>query len=278
MTNPNSPIGRAHILVVDDEAPIRSAIVRALNLLNYQAEEADGGVAAVERLQTAQFDLMLLDMQMPGLHGCEVLERARQLQPDLLIIILTGHATLETAIAAVKQGAVDYLIKPASVHDIAQTITRNLQAHAAQARRQQLIELLGETVDALRETGPLHVPDTLPAAVAVEPPPADRMLQAGMLVLDPEQRRLLVKAAPPRLIELTEGEVAILTPMLENPDQVYTCRQLVKAAWNYSMDELEAQSLVRPHIFRLRRKLELDPEQPHYLRTVRGRGYMLVVA
>ena len=272
----------ARVLVVDDEAPIRSAMVRALSLLGYQAEEAADGTAAVQRLQNAVFDLMLLDMQMPGLHGRLVMEQARQLQPGLLIIVLTGHATLDTAIAAVKSGAVDYLIKPASVYDIAQAITRNLQTRATQLRRQQLIDLLGETVDALRGTGPLPSTEALSTtgpnagAETVQPPPANRLVQSGALVLDPDQRHLLVKAAPPRIVELTEGEVAILLPLLENPDQVFTCRQLVKAAWNYTMDELEAQSLVRPHIFRLRRKLEIDHEHPHYLRTVRSKGYVLV--
>ena len=266
----------ARILVVDDEAPIRAAIARALNLLNYCADEANGGQEALQRLQTLHYDLMVLDMQMPAMHGREVMERARQVCPDLLIIVLTGHATLDSAIAAVKTGAVDYLIKPVSVHEIAQAITRSLQYRVDQMRRQQLIDLLGKTVDALRETGPL--PENLPVAAPAEVPTPDRFVQAGSWMLDRSKRLLLIKTAPLRAVELTEGEMAVLIPLLQQPDQVYTCRQLARAAWDYAVDELAAQSLIRPHISRLRQKLERDPDHPQYLRTVRGKGYLLAIA
>lgn len=276
------PFQVARILVVDDEAPIRSAIVRALTLLNYQAVEADSGATALQLLGTQDFDLMLLDMQMPGIQGRDVMERARQLYPDLLIIILTGHATLDSAIAAVKIGAVDYLVKPASVHDIGQAIARNLQARATQVRHQQLITLLGETVDALRGTGLLPADSAVAAASASVPastsaglPTPRGVAQAGSLKLDLDKRLLVIELPQLRTVELTESEAAILMPLLAEPDRVFSCRQLAQAAWNYTMDEREAQSLVRPHIFRLRQKMETTPEQPQYLRTVRGKGYLL---
>lgn len=268
----------ARILVVDDEAPIRAAIARALNLLNYAADEANGGVEALQRLQAAHYDLMVLDMQMPTMHGREVMERARQLCPDLLIIVLTGHATLDSAISAVKTGVVDYLIKPVSVHEIAQTITRSLQNRADQIRRQQLIDLLGQTVDALRDTGSLPITAGAPASPPAEVATSDRFVQAGSLMLDRSKRLLVIKTSPLRTVELTEGEMAVLIPLLQQPDHVHTCRQLANAAWDYAVDELAAQSLIRPHISRLRQKLELDPNHPQYLRTVRGKGYLLALA
>jgi DNA-binding NtrC family response regulator len=83
-------------------------------------------------LERTPHDAMVLDIRMPGMDGAEVMSRACQLYPDLRIIVLTGHATLESAIAAVKSHAADYLLKPASVYDIAAAIARALQQRAQQ--------------------------------------------------------------------------------------------------------------------------------------------------
>ncbi len=89
------------VLVVDDEPTIRKPLVRALELTGYQAVGAASGKEALALLEQVSYDVMLLDMKMPEMDGMQVMDRARQLQPDLLIFILTGHATLESAIAAV---------------------------------------------------------------------------------------------------------------------------------------------------------------------------------
>ena len=256
------------ILVVDDEQPIRESIARALNLLGYQAQEASSGREALNMLET-KFDVLVLDMRMPEMDGVEVMRRARQTCPDLLILVLTGHATLESAIAAVKSSATDYLLKPASVRDIAATISTALQARAEQLRQKRVLHMVGEMMETLRQA------ETPPSASLPAETSAARFLRAGALTLDRQKRLTVVSGEPPRTAELTEGEALILAPLMEHPDRVFSCRQLARAAWDYDLDEQEAQSLVRPHIFRLRHKIETDPENPHLIRTVRGRGYLL---
>ena len=256
----------AKILVVDDEQPIRESIARALNLLGYQAQEASSGRQALSMLET-QFDLMVLDMRMPEMDGIEVMRCARQVCPGLLIIVLTGHATLESAIAAVKSGATDYLLKPASVRDIVAAIATALQSRAEQLRQKQVLRMVGEVMETLRRT------ETPPASLPAQPGP-ERFLRSGVLTLDRQKRLAVVAGEPPRTAELTEGEVLILASLMGHPDQVFSCQQLARAAWDYDLDEQEAQSLVRPHVFRLRHKIESDPENPRLIRTVRGRGYL----
>lgn len=73
---------------------------------------------------------------------------------------------------------------------------------------------------------------------------------------------------------MTEGEAAILRIFIETPRQVLACRDLARLAWEYDLEEIEAQTLIRPYIFRLRQKIESDPNQPNRIRTVRGRGYL----
>jgi DNA-binding response OmpR family regulator len=296
---------QAHVLVVDDEIYIRTALVRALTLSGYQAEEAGSGPAALAMLDHSRFDLMILDMRMPGMEGTEVMQLARQRHPDLLIIVLTGHASLDSAIAAVKFEAVDYLVKPASLQEISDTVAAALRRQAEEVRRRRLLHIIGETMDALRAPEPpataVSSGDTPPAAagpvraapagVSRHTPPALTAtatlpgvspfsgvgsLHSGALDLDLQTRRLTVRGGDHkvRVVELTDGEVMILAVLMSQPDQVLTCRQLVRATWRYEMEEREAQSLVRPYIFRLRHKIEADAERPQLIKTVRGRGYL----
>lgn len=265
------PAANAHILVVDDEDSVRDGLCWSLQLSGYQVEEAAAGPQALAILSGTTkhhcgvFDVMLLDMNMPGMGGVEVMEQAKLRQPDLAIIILTGHATLESAIAAVKAGASDYLLKPVSIPTLLAAVNRALIARAESVRQQRLVELMNQAADMLR-----------PPAVA---PPAGGEpatgLRCGTLTLSLEKRLISVDGARPGAAELTEAEAAILQELMRHPDQVRTCRQLVKAAWGYDTSEVEAAGMVRSHVFRLRKKIEVDPASPRFVKTVRGGGYFL---
>jgi len=129
MTDPTAapPIPQTRVLVVDDETHVRSALTRSLTLLGYSADGAASGHQALGMLECAPYDAMVLDLHMPGISGVEVMQGARQMCPGLIIVILTGRATLMSVIAAVKSHAASYLFKPVSVHDIAAVIADSLQ-------------------------------------------------------------------------------------------------------------------------------------------------------
>lgn len=291
-TSPEQEVISARVLIVDDEPIIRQTLARALSLRGYQTDEASSGPRALALLEQTPYDLMVLDMIMPGMDGVKVMHLARQIRPDLLIVVLTGHASLESAIAAVKQDAVDYLLKPTSIHDIAAAVSRALKNRAEAVRRERLVRV---ALDALRqvEVGSVaeeHTPASeqpLPTEALLETPLVEireqhfqvenlpeRFLEAGPLLLDRHKRLVVVKGTPERALELSEGEEAILAHLMSHPDQVVSCRELAHAAWGYSLSEQEAQSLVRPYIFRMRRKIESAPDDPTLIRTIRGRGYL----
>ncbi len=261
------PIPEARLLVVDDEANVRSALARALALRGYRTDQAASGHQALRMLESNPYDLMVLDIRMPGMSGVEVMQRARQIRPDLLIIILTGHASLESAIAAVKSHAHDYLLKPASLHDLAAAVVSALERRAQALRRQHLLGVIDQTLDALRET----------ETSERRQPTLERFLRAGPVTLDSEKRLAVVSGTPPNTAELTENELSILVYLMERPDQVVSNRELARAALGYDVTESEAQSIVRPYVFRLRRKLEADPGEPRLIRTVRSRGYIFAL-
>jgi DNA-binding response OmpR family regulator len=262
------------VLVVDDEVTIRTPLVRALELSGFQSVGVGSGKDALARLDRERFDVMLLDMKMPEMDGVEVMHHAHDIQPDLLILILTGHATLESAIAAVKSDAADYLLKPASIHDITTAITRAIDKRSEQERPKHLLSTILDTLH-LAEHGGVE-----PATPTKPTPPTDwskrPFLRVGPLTLDQEKRLLSIEDTG-RLIELTEGEATILALFMEKSDRVLSCREIAHAAWSYELEEWEAQALVRPYIFRLRQKVEPAPSEPKIIRTVRGRGYLLAV-
>jgi DNA-binding response OmpR family regulator len=238
------PILPARILVVDDEAMPRMTITRALNLMGYKADEAASGTEALSKLSSRFYDVMLLDLRMPGVDGVEVMRQVSKLCPDTLVIVLTAHATLDSAIAAVRFGAADYLLKPYSLRDTEAAIARALDHHR-QAREPQ--------------SGP-----------------AERFLQRGPVTLDVEKRLAVVALGSGGRTEvgLTGHEAALLACLMQSPDTVFSCRDLARTSLGYDVSEREAEDIVRPHISRLRNKVELDPVHPTFIRTIRGKGYL----
>jgi DNA-binding response OmpR family regulator len=264
----------ARLLVVDDEPQIRSALVRGLGLMGYVVEEAGSGHEALALLKRAPCDAMVLDMFMPGMDGVEVMRRARRMYPDLAIIVLTGRPALESAIAAVKSEVADYLLKPASVHEIADAVTRALQKRQERMQNQQqlqeLVQGLNQAMNTMREAV-AQAPDLPPVA----PTSREPVLHVPPLTLDRRQRLAVIDGDPPRSVQLTVGEVAVLAVLMSYHDQVVPYRELVRLAWDYLMSEREAQAMIRPYIFRLRQKLEANPQRPCLVRNVRGSGYLL---
>lgn len=262
----------ARILVVDDEANIRKTLTRALELSGYAAKGVASGKEALAALATTAYAVMLLDLKLPEMDGLETMRRARQVQPDLMVLILTGHATIESAIEAVKSEAIDYLLKPASIADITAAIARALKKRADQNRPQRLLR---SVLDTLQQSEIANAePGAQKPIAAAEPvrPASGAFLRAGALTLD-EQTRIVQFDG--RRIELTEGETMMLALLMKHADQVLSCRDLTRAAWQYDLEEWEAQALVRPYIFRLRQKIETTPADPVIIRNVRGRGYLL---
>lgn len=100
------------ILVVDDELIVRDSLKEWLELEGFAVDMADSGEAAVQQLAQKKYHLMLTDIKMPGMDGVELLKQAKKDYPDLTVVMMTAYATVETAVEAMKTGALDYLLKP----------------------------------------------------------------------------------------------------------------------------------------------------------------------
>ncbi|HJV35617.1 sigma-54 dependent transcriptional regulator [Geomonas sp.] len=115
-----------NILVVDDEAVIREGLTRILEADSFDVETAKNGHAAIELLQQKEFSLIITDLKMPGMSGFEVLNAVKILQPETPVIMITGFATVETAVEAMKNGTVDYIVKPFTPDQILEKVHKAL--------------------------------------------------------------------------------------------------------------------------------------------------------
>lgn len=261
---------KTRLLIVDDELHIRAALVKAFTLVGYEVDEAASGQEAVAMLNANPYDLMILDIVLPGLAGVDVLQWVHKIQADVSIIILTGNATLESAIAAIKSDAVDYLLKPASIHEIIDAVSNALQKRVASAQKEFLVEMLGNAGD------PPNATEQPPVLSSSLPTDHERFVVVSSWCLDRSRREVVINEEPKRQVDLSKGETAVLYCLMQNVDQTVSCEQLIWLAWGYKTDPFEAKSIIRPYIFRLRNKLEKDPQDPHFICTVRKYGYKLV--
>jgi DNA-binding NtrC family response regulator len=127
------------ILVVDDEKNIRLMLDQALVTAGYEVVSAIDGEHALEKVQAGDLDAVLLDMKLPGIDGIEVLRRVRSSHPNLPVVMITAHGTVETAVEAMKLGALDYLRKPFTPEEIRSTVAKVLD------RQQLSLDQPGET-------------------------------------------------------------------------------------------------------------------------------------
>ncbi len=112
------------VLFVDDEDDFRETIVKRLNARKIQAMGAESGARALEILKDNDFDVIVLDVKMPGMDGIETLRHIKQMKPEIEVIMLTGHASVEFGLKGMQLGAFDYVMKPAPLNELLDTISQ----------------------------------------------------------------------------------------------------------------------------------------------------------
>jgi len=110
------------VLIVDDEDDFRETIVKRLNARKIQSEGAASGIKALEVLKDKDFDVIVLDVKMPDMDGIETLRHIKKMKPEIEVIMLTGHASVEFGLKGMQLGAFDYVMKPAPLNELLDTI------------------------------------------------------------------------------------------------------------------------------------------------------------
>lgn len=265
----------AYILVVDDEGAIRYSISKTLQRVGYQVHTAASGEEALEMMQRQDYDVVLTDIRMPGLTGVELLARIKEQAPDAVVILLTGYASLETAIESLRLGAHDYLVKPSSSQDIRQSVAQGLERARNMRHRRVLLRAIRENVEELAgnamQESFVDTKAKQPMAGTPVVTPVTTMT-IGPLTIYPGRYQISVGDQP---IDLTPTEFDLLLYLAAHRGRVVPCSELVREVRGYSLEEHEAREVIRPHVSNLRRKLKASGQNPNIIVNVRGIGYRL---
>src|SRR3990172_4457967 len=136
------------ILIVDDEMSVRGSLEEWFKEDGFQVETAPDGQAALRAMDRGPFDIVLLDLKMPGMDGIAVQKRIREIDPETAIIILTAYASVETAVEALKLGAYDYVTKPVDPDDLSNLVRNALHTRALAEENVRLRETVSELTQA----------------------------------------------------------------------------------------------------------------------------------
>ena len=228
---------QSNILVVEDEEAIRTGLIDVLIFHGYDVDSAATGPEGLQKALTGKFDLILLDIMLPGMDGYEICNRIRSEDRQQPIVMLTAKTSDDEIIQGLKLGADDYVQKPFSV--------------------QQLV-LRIEAVLRRSQTGLINA----------------RTIDLGDVQIDTEN---LCGTSRNQSLTFTRREVELLTYLAQHTDRPISREELLAKVWGYDRNlDIETRT-IDIHIAKLRRKIEIDPKEPTRLVTVRGAGYRLIV-
>jgi len=268
----------AYILVVDDEGAIRYSVSKTLQRVGYHVHEAPSGEEALEMMTQQDYDVILTDIRMPGITGVDLLRRIKEISQDAIVILMTGYASLETAVESLRLGAHDYLIKPSSSADIRESVAKGIERAQNLKHRRNLLDSirnnLYELTNLNEDAAGQLFPDSQNDRWSVTNTPEDDSIPANMtlgpLTIYPGRYQIAVDDRP---IDLTPTEFDLLLYLAAHRGRVVSCNELVREVRGYAVDETEAREVIRPHVSNLRRKLKQAGEHVDLIVNVRGIGY-----
>lgn len=226
---------KAKILVVEDEEKIARLLELELEFEGYEVTKAEDGIEALEKYRTQPWDLILLDVMLPGIDGIEVLRRIRKNDPVTPVIMLTAKSSVDDKVTGLDLGANDYVTKPFSIEELLARIRACL--------RMQTLTVEREEDDGWEEFGGLRINEKL-----------------REVVRDGNE------------VELTPREFDLLLFLFKNRRQVLNREQILVAVWGY--DYFGDTNVVDVYIRYLRKKIDQPSDTP-LIHTVRGVGYVL---
>jgi DNA-binding response OmpR family regulator len=222
------------ILTVEDDAAIRQGIVDALTYSGYEVIETGDGLEALKMAITRSYDLLLLDLVLPGMSGLEILKQLRETRPAHPVIILTALGGESDRVEGLKLGADDYVVKPFSVKELLARVEAVLRRSASRPSDVLQLSVPGGTADLARQE----------------------------IVFEDGKR-----------IDLSSREIELLRYLAINSGRAISRDEILANVWRISPRGVSTRT-IDMHVARLREKLRDNPDSPEVIVTVRGKGYM----
>jgi DNA-binding response OmpR family regulator len=222
------------ILTVEDDAAIRRGVVDALQYAGYDVLEAGRGDEGLDLATRREYDLLLLDLVLPGASGLEILQAVRASRPTQPVIILSARGEENDRVAGLRLGADDYVVKPFSVKELLARVEAVLRRSPERPSDLQQIDFHGGTADLAR---------------------------------------CEVRFADGDRVDLSEREMELLRYLAVNAGRAIARDEILANVWRIAPQGVTTRT-IDMHVARLREKLRDDPSRPAIVLTVRGKGYM----
>lgn len=229
-------------LVVDDEKGVRFFLDETLRRAGHSVSAVRTGEEALERLRETPYDVVILDLKLGGrVDGLGVLEGIRWRWPETVVLILTAHGSLESAVDAINKGVDGYLLKPVKPSDVREAVKN---AVLQQNRK------MDRTLER-RKRG--------------------QVLQQGDFRVDLQMHLVCFHEKD---LELTPSEFSLMVHLMQNAHRVVSPMELVQVVRHYECTNIhEARQIIKWYVHRLRSKVEPNPSNPRYIMNIRGVGY-----
>lgn len=224
------------ILIIEDDRDIVHLLKVHLQDIGYEVNAVYDGTSGLKEANANSYDLIILDLMLPGTDGMEICRRLRNSSSYTPILMLTSKSSEMDRILGLETGADDYVTKPFSIGEL----TARVKALFRRVKQLRSDTAAGE----------------------------QKIIRKDALVIDVEKRKVTLKGKP---VHLTAKEFELLLTFAGNPGRVYTRSQLLSLVWGYGYEGYE--HTVNSHINRLRTKIEKDPNNPEFILTVWGVGY-----
>ena len=271
------------ILIVDDEERIRFFLSEILTSDGQDVTTAENGEQALATIAEQEFDLAMLDLNLPDMNGMEILAKLKEQWPETVVIILTAHASLETSIEALRQGTHDYLFKPCRASELRESIGHGLEKRKRVLEQRKVVGQLNQLTNVLQDIqgGSADQPGVnseieMSESVAVETTSKtstednENLLQYDGLVVD-KLRHVITYYDEP--LNLSSTEYRLLVYLISHAPRVIPPEELMENVLGYDADLTEAGDLIRQHIHRIRRKIKSKSDGTPVIKTVRSVGY-----
>lgn len=224
---------KKRILVVEDDSAIRTGIVDALTFADFDVIQAGNGDDGMRMAVRGGYDLLLLDLVLPGASGLEILAEVRTSRPTIPVIILTALGDEKDRVKGLNLGADDYVVKPFSMKELLARVDAVLRRSPERPTDVQSIPFPGGKADLAR---------------------AELVFDDG------------------RHCDISEREMELLRYLAGNRGRAVSRQEILRRVWRIDPDRIETRT-IDMHVARLREKLRDDPASPHIILTVRGKGY-----
>ncbi len=248
------------VLIVEDELDIVNLIKVNLTELAIETQHASDGKQALELALNNNFDVVLLDVMLPGMSGLDICRQLRDKKPEQAIIMLTSRNSEADRVVGLELGADDYMAKPFSVRELQARVRSQLR------RVHMMAELHAHQNNDEKQSDVPH--GTLSENATNEPVSTNEKIQIGDLSINTLTHKVCLSDQE---LDLTSTEFELLQFFAAHPEQVFSRAQLLDSVWGYKHSGYE--HTVNSHINRLRSKLESDLSKPKIIQTVWGVGY-----